>query len=119
MNHYIYLLATVPLGFFILYILNFKKVKNENKLQEFILYYNKTCFHIHHYIICFLIVISVCSGYMLHNYPKILCSIIGLFIGFGLEDLLYKDWMLIKNNCHKSLLIRKLSKLKDVQDKYN
>lgn len=35
---------------------------------------------------------------------KLLLIMIAFLIGLSLEDLIYKDWDIIKNNCHKSKL---------------
>ena len=50
---------------------------------------------------------------------KLLIIIIAFLIGISLEDLMFKDWNLIKNNCHKSKLIKLLKQTTDVNSKYN
>ena len=50
---------------------------------------------------------------------KLLLIMIAFFIGLSLEDLIYKDWDIIKNNCHKSKLIKFMKNTTDVSSKYN
>ena len=44
---------------------------------------------------------------------------ISFLLGICLEDLLFKDWNIIKNNCHKSKLIKFMQNTTDVNSKYN
>ena len=44
---------------------------------------------------------------------------VAFLIGVSSEDLLFKDWNVIKNNCHKSKLIKFMKQTTDVYSKYN
>ena len=50
--------------------------------------------------------------------PVYITITIAFLIGLSLEDLLYKDWYLIKNNCHKSKLIQFMMNTTDVNKEY-
>ena len=113
------LLVCMLIGFWITYINNYEKTKKSNTLQELILITGGNCYHIHHYMICILIIASLLMGNALHKYKFGLYCIIALFAGVAAEDLLYTDWMLIKNNCHKSQIIKELKNTTDVQKVYN
>jgi hypothetical protein len=45
--------------------------------------------------------------------------LVAFLIGVSSEDLLFKDWNVIKNNCHKSKLIKFMKQTTDVYSKYN
>ena len=105
------------LGFIIAYYFNLKKGRKKQNLQELILLINKNCYHIHHFITFSILIIFMLIGKYISN--KLLLIIISFLIGLSLEDLLYKDWNIIKNNCHKSKLIKFIKKTKDVDEKYN
>ena len=92
------------IGFLISYFLNYKNNKLLDNFQELILILNKTCYHIHHYIVYFILVITLLIGKYISN--KKLFIIIFILTGMSIEDLLYKDWYLIKNNCHKKKLFK-------------
>ena len=48
--------------------------------------------------------------------PVYITITIAFLIGLSLEDLLFKDWYLIKNNCHKSKLMKFMMNTVDVQE---
>jgi len=101
------LLISYSIGYF----LNYKK--RDGKLQEIILIANGACYHIHHWMWITLLVISMIFGrYTTNDY--IFSCVIGLWLGSCLEDLLFKDWYIVKNNCHKNKLIKLLQNTKDV-----
>jgi len=113
----IYTLFATITGFLIAYYINFKKTKGKHRLQELVLLMKKNCYHIHHFITFGVIIISMLLGKYISL--KLLIIIIAFLIGLSLEDLMYKDWNLIKNNCHKSKLIKLMKNTKDVNSKYN
>ena len=61
---------------------------------------------------------AVLFGRYIKN-DMLLYSFIGFLIGMSGEDLLFKDWYLVKNNCHKSKLIKFMQNIIDVNNKYN
>ena len=44
---------------------------------------------------------------------------ISFLLGICLEDLLFKDWSIIKNNCHKNKLINFMKHTINVYSEYN
>ena len=44
---------------------------------------------------------------------------ISFLLGICLEDLLFKDWSIIKNNCHKNKLIKFMKNTVDVYSEFN
>ena len=114
----IYLLVPLIIGFTIMYFINYKKVTKGYKLQELVLLMKGNCYHIHHSMVMLLIIISIIIGRFLQN-DLLLVSIIGLLLGISMEDLLFKDWDLVKNNCHKTKLIKFMKNTTDIESKYN
>lgn len=114
----IYLLVPLIIGFTIMYFINYKKVTKGYKLQELVLLMKGNCYHIHHSMVMLLIIISIIIGRFLQN-DLLLISIIGLLLGISMEDLLFKDWDLVKNNCHKTKLIKFMKNTTDIDSKYN
>ena len=114
----IYLFVPLIIGFTILYFINYKKVTKGYKLQELVLLMKGNCYHIHHSMVMLLIIISIIIGRFLQN-DLLLVSIIGLLLGISMEDLLFKDWDLVKNNCHKTKLIKFMKNTTDIDSKYN
>lgn len=96
-------------GFIAMYVMNYQKVEKSNELQEVVLFTNGNCYHIHHYITCGIILLNLIIGYKLQHKPMWLLSIIGVLFGIAAEDLLFKDWARIKNNCHKDQIITALT----------
>ena len=114
----IYLFVPLIIGFTIMYFINYKKVTKGYKLQELVLLMKGNCYHIHHFMVMLLIIISIIIGRFLQN-DLLLVSIIGLLLGISMEDLLFKDWDLVKNNCHKTKLIKFMKNTTDIDSKYN
>lgn len=114
----IYLFVPLIIGFTIMYFINYKKVTKGYKLQELVLLMKGNCYHIHHSMVMLLIIISIIIGRFLQN-DLLLVSIIGLLLGISMEDLLFKDWDLVKNNCHKTKLIKFMKNTTDIDSKYN
>ena len=59
------------------------------------------CFHIHHYIWLTLIIIALYLGRYIKKQSHF-NFFVAFLIGCAMEGLLFKDWMLIKNNCHQA-----------------
>lgn len=110
-------LLVILISFLITYNINLKKNKKVYNLQELALFMNDNCYHVHHFIsigtiIIFMIIarsISKNSFYLL----------ISFLLGICLEDLLFRDWSIIKNNCHKSRLINLMRNTIDVYSEFN
>jgi len=100
-------------GFSVAYFFNYKTDRSGYKLQELILLKNGNCYHIHHYMYFGVIILAMLLGRYLKN-DNILFIIIGLLVGGSLEGGLFKDWNLIKNNCHKKKLIKFMMHTKSV-----
>ena len=114
-NMPVYLVATfgicLVVSYSIGYFFNYKK--RDDKLQELVLIAKGACYHIHHWMWMTLLVASMILGRYISN-DYIFSGIIGLWLGSCLEDLLFKDWYIVKNNCHKNKLIKLLQNTKDV-----
>lgn len=107
-NIYLIIYISLLFGFILAYFVNYKK--NKKNLQELILFINNNCYHIHHYIIYSLFILFILLGrFVKNNY--IIYFIIFFMIGLSIEDLLFDDWYIIKNNCNKNKLIKLLLKL--------
>tara|TARA_Y100000817_G_scaffold305632_1_gene289933 strand:- start:804 stop:1151 length:348 start_codon:yes stop_codon:yes gene_type:complete len=95
-------ILSLILGFFITYKINY--VKNpksiQTRLQEVVLFTNDTCYHIHHWMWMSIIIISILIGRYVKNKMYIF-DLIAFLVGGSLVDLLYSDWDIVKNNCHK------------------
>lgn len=105
------------IGFTVAYFFNYKPNSTGNELQELVLLMKGNCYHIHHFMFLGVIIFAILYGrFMKPVYIKIT---IAFLIGLSLEDLLYKDWYLIKNNCHKSKLIQFMMNTTDVNKEYN
>jgi Na+/H+ antiporter NhaC len=114
----LWILVAIIIGFTLAYLLNYKSVKTGHKLQELILLTKGNCYHIHHFMVLSIIILAMLFGKYLNN-DKALFIIIALLVGISLEDGLFKDWNVIKNNCHKKQLIKFIKNTTDVYKKYN
>lgn len=87
-----YIFAAI-FGFIITYFFNF----NSKTKQEVVLIFNKTCYHIHHWIFLTILILMMILYRFLPNYNDLL--LISFLVGIILEDGLYGDIFKIKNNC--------------------
>ena len=99
------------IGFLIAYFKNYKGRKNNNYLQELILILENNCYHIHHFITIGLVIIMMIISR--HLSKQSFYILVFFLIGISLEDLLYKDWNIIKNNCNKKKLLKFVKNMKD------
>lgn len=92
-------------GFVILVVVNLLpqrgKPDDPHALQELIFFNHGTCYHIHHYMFM-LPLIGVLWVHRLGDH--VLYAASGLLLGASLEDLLWGDWLKIKNNCHLDIV---------------
>ena len=95
------------MGFTIAYVQNY--LGNKKRMQELIFINPPDCYHIHHYITFLLLALMLFIGHKIKN-TKFLFGIIFLFIGLSLEDLMYGDFLNIKDDCHNLKLIKLLKK---------
>ena len=114
---YIILCRALLIGFLLAYIFNFKKNRNGSQLQELVLLINGNCHHIHHFILFGSIIIAMIIARSLSKTAFYL--LVAFLLGVSSEDLLFKDWYVIKNNCHKNKLIKFMKNTTDVYSKYN
>ena len=111
-------------GFILAYLKNYKQTttKSHNphnfKLQELVLLMKGSCFHVHHWMWAVLLVACLLFGRFVRN-GYVIGGISGFLIGMSLEDLLFKDWNVVTNNCHKSQLIEFMRHTEDVDAQYN
>ena len=82
-------------------------------MQKLVFIYPPNCYHIHHYI-ALLLALMLFIGHKVKN-TKILYAIIFLFVGLSLEDLMYGDFLKIKDDCHNIKLIKLLKKKKVIK----
>lgn len=102
-----YIIVGVIVGFLLTYKISYvKNVQSINtRLQEFVLFTNNNCYHIHHYMWMFVILVTVIIERKI-KIKKYMNGLLAFLIGSSLVDLLFKDWTLIKNNCHKNKIMK-------------
>ena len=112
----------VVTGFVVAYFKNYKQTSQHTthnfKLQELVLLMKGSCFHVHHWMWALLLVACLLFGRFVYN-NYIIGGLCGFLIGLSLEDLLFKDWNVVTNNCHKSQLIEFMRHTEDVDSQYN
>jgi hypothetical protein len=116
-NTYVNICMALLIGFLAAYSCNFKINRKGFRLQELILLTKGNCYHIHHFMWIGSIIISMIIARYLSKTTFYL--LVAFLIGVSSEDLLFKDWDTIKNNCHKSKLIKFMKHTTDVNSKYN
>lgn len=116
-NTYVNMYIALVIGFLVAYKFNFKTNRKGFRLQELVLLMKGNCYHIHHFMWIGSIVISMIIARYLSK--TIFYLLVAFLIGVSSEDLLFKDWNIIKNNCHKSKLIKFMQNTTDVNSKYN
>lgn len=116
-NIYVNLIIALVIGFLVAYIFNFKSNRKGFRLQELVLLMKGNCYHIHHFMWIGAMIISMIVARSLSKTSFYL--LVAFLIGVSSEDLLFKDWNIIKNNCHKSKLIKFMQHTTDVNSKYN
>lgn len=88
---------------------HFNYVKNaasaHTRLQELVLFTDDSCYHIHHSMCFSLAMGCIAFGRYVRN-PLVVAGVVGLMIGASLMDLLYPDWDLVKNDCHRAKIMR-------------
>lgn len=111
MNDILILLIALLLGFGVTYKFNYISDPNAStsRLQELIYFTDNSCYHIHHYIWLFLLIMALLIARYIPD-EKVFYIIIAFIMGCGLEGFLFDDWMLIKNNCHKDKIIKLFKK---------
>ncbi len=116
-NIYFNLIIALVIGFFVAYIFNIKSNRKGFRLQELVLLMKGNCYHIHHFMWIGAMIISMIIARSLSKTKFYI--FVAFLIGVSSEDLLFKDWNVIKNNCHKSKLIKFMKQTTDVYSKYN
>lgn len=101
-NKYLLIIFSLLIGFYGTYRFNYINNPNDinTRLQELILFMDDACFHIHHYIWLTLIIIALYLGRYIKK-QIYFNMFVAFLVGCAAEGLLFKDWMLIKNNCHQ------------------
>jgi len=105
------------IGFLVAYLFNIKSNRKGFRLQELVLLMKGNCYHIHHFMWIGAMIISMIIARSLSKTKFYI--FVAFLIGVSSEDLLFKDWNVIKNNCHKSKLIKFMQQTTDVYSKYN
>jgi hypothetical protein len=100
-------IGALTIGFLFTYLINY--FGNKDRMQETIAIFSNHCFHIHHWIICLFIICVLLIGHYLKS-TSTLYLIISFLIGVSIEDLMFKDFYKIKDNCHGKKLIKMLKK---------
>lgn len=114
---YIKICSSLLIGFLVAYIFNIKSNRKGFRLQELVLLMKGNCYHIHHFMWIGAMIISMIIARSLSKTKFYI--FVAFLIGVSSEDLLFKDWNVIKNNCHKSKLIKFMKHTTDVYSKYN
>ena len=114
---YLNICIALVTGFLLAYSFNFKINRKGFRLQELVLLMKDNCYHIHHFMWIGSIVIFMIIARSL--FKKTFYLLVAFLIGVSSEDLLFKDWDIIKNNCHKTKLIKFMKHTTDVNSKYN
>lgn len=115
--------CSIVTGFALAYFKNYKQTAQPHtphnfKLQELVLLMRGSCFHIHHWMWAMLLVVCLLFGRFVNN-DYFIGGVCGFLIGMSLEDLLFKDWAVVTNNCHKSQLIEFMRRTEDADAQYN
>ena len=76
----------------------------DRPLQELVLFANNACYHIHHSMCFSLAIACMAFGRYVEN-PAVVAGAVGLLVGGALMDLLYPDWDLVTNNCHRAKIL--------------
>ena len=109
-----FIIVGLLIGYLFTYKINYvKNVKSTNtRLQELVLFTNNNCYHIHHYMWMLMIIFTVIIERKIKT-KKYINGILAFLIGSSLVDLLYKDWTLIKDNCHNNKIMKFFKHYKD------
>ena len=109
-----FIIVGLIIGYLFTYKINYvKNVKStKTRLQELVLFANNNCYHIHHYMWMMLVIFTVIIERKIKT-KKYINGILAFLIGSSLVDLLYKDWMLIKDNCHNDKIMKFFKHHKD------
>jgi len=101
-SKYIFIIISLFVGFYGTYRFNYIKNPDDinSRLQELILFFDNKCYHIHHYMWLTLIIIALYIGRYIRKQSHF-NMFVAFLIGCAVEGLMFKDWMLIKNNCHQ------------------
>ena len=105
------------IGYYSTYIFNYipDPTNPRSRFQELVLFMDNECFHIHHYMwIMLTIAILYVGRYITKQIYFNMC--VAFLIGCAIEGLMFKDWMLIKNDCHQEK-IEKLFKSSTLKDR--
>jgi len=115
-NNYILVILSLFIGFYGTYRFNYIKNPDDvdSRLQELILFFDNQCFHIHHYMWLTIIVISLYIGRYIKKQTHF-NMFVAFLVGCAAEGLLFKDWMLIKNNFQQEKIERLFKKLSNKQ----
>lgn len=94
----VFILTSIILGFLVAYHLNYRADRSESRVEALILFTHGTCYHIHHWMWIAGAIGCILMGRFVRN-GLLIYSLIGFMIGLALEDLLFKDWYKVRNNC--------------------
>ena len=103
----IMLFLCTSLGFITAYWTNYNADRGKNKVEELILLTHGSCYHIHHWMWIMALIACVFFGRCVQNRNLVYACVVFL-VGMSLEDLLFKDWFEVRNNCHNKKVVRLL-----------
>ena len=101
----IVLLSCGLVGFLVAYVVNYKHAVGG--LQELVLFFGGTCYHIHHWEWAFVFIAMLLIGTYTKD-RRYIWGIVAFLIGLSLEDLLFRR---SKNPCHRNQIVRLLKRL--------
>ena len=112
-NKYLLIIFSLLIGFYGTYKFNYINNPNDSntRLQELILFMDDACFHIHHYMWLTLIIIALYLGRYIAKQSHF-NMFVAFLTGCAMEGLLFKDWMLIKNNFHQDKIEKLFKKIR-------
>ena len=107
MDNNFLIISGLILGYVITYRINYiKNVDSVNtRLQEGVFFTSNNCYHIHHFMWMGVIIFFILIDREFSN-KKYLNFIISFMLGSSLIDLMFDDWIYVKNNCHKDKIMK-------------
>lgn len=113
LNNTIKYIIILLFGFFLTWKFNFSTISHKNKKNELVLIWNNNCYHIHHWIYCFAIIIFL---YTFRSISIELANLIAFFLlGIASSDfLLYNDALVLPEMCSKAFTLNNTTRLSKI-----
>lgn len=116
LNNTIKYIIILLFGFFLSWKFNFSNISYENKKNELVLIWNNQCYHIHHWIYCFIIIIFL---YFFRSINIEFANLIAfLLLGIASSDfILYNDGLELPEMCSKAFSLKNTTQLSKIGKK--